>query len=184
MLIDAGCDSEDIKTISSFIRENNITVKGILLTHGHYDHIISIDELKKLLSALVYSHEAEKVILEEPSLNLSTRIGMNIMFTPDKLFNDGDVFKLRSANLKVLHTPGHTTGGLCYYDEDNGVLFAGDTLFKDSIGRADLPSGSHSNLIRNITERLFTLPGDTAVYPGHGPSTTIGYEKQHNPFVK
>jgi len=112
VLIDAGCDSEDIKTISSFIRENNITVKGILLTHGHYDHIISIDELKKLLSALVYSHEAEKVILEEPSLNLSTRIGMNIMFTPDKLFNDGDVFKLRSANLKVLHTPGHTTGGL------------------------------------------------------------------------
>ncbi|MCL2360119.1 MAG: MBL fold metallo-hydrolase [Candidatus Bathyarchaeota archaeon] len=182
-LIDAGCSKEDIKAVSAFIYENNITVKGILITHGHGDHLVAADELKNLTSAAVYCHEAEKEMLMTPSLNLSTSVGMSISVTPEHLLNDTDIFKFGGITLKILHTPGHTPGGVCYYDEENGVLFAGDTLFKNSIGRTDLPAGCHDTLIKNIKEKLVALPDDTKVYPGHGPSTTIGHEKQHNPFV-
>ena len=184
VIIDAGCSEGDVTTVAAFLRENDIIVKGILLTHGHYDHIIAVDKLKSLTAATVCSHCAETQMLENPALNLSTRIGMDLVVVPVKLFSDGDVFEFGGASLKIIHTPGHTAGGVCYYDSENGNLFTGDTLFRQSVGRTDLFAGSHHDLVTNISKKLFTLPDATIVYPGHGASTTIGYEKANNPFVK
>ena len=184
VIIDAGCSNADMKGISAFISENNISIKGILLTHGHYDHIIAIDEVKKITSAPVYSHEAEVRMLENPDINLSSlRINKNLMVTPDHILKDGDVLQLADTVLRILHIPGHTPGGVCYYDEKNGNLFTGDVLFKESIGRTDLPAGNHSELINNIAEKIMTLPDDTKAYPGHGSCTAVGHEKERNPFL-
>ena len=183
VIIDAGCNTKDITTLSSVISENNITIKAILLTHGHYDHIIAIDELKTLTGAVVYSHEAEKPLLEDPALNLSVKIGRAITVTPCKSFKDGDTFPLGDTALTVLHTPGHTQGGACYYDAKHGNLFAGDVLFMGSIGRSDLPQGNTVTLLDSIKSKLLTLPESTKVYPGHGMATTIGREKVSNPFL-
>ena len=179
VLIDAGCSKADIDAVASFIGEDRIKVKGILLTHGHFDHIIAVDELKNLTSAVVCSHEMEKQVLENPDINLSVRFGMDIAVTPGQLFNDNDIFQFGNTTLKVIHTPGHTSGGVCYYDEENGNLFAGDTLFKASMGRTDLPTGDNGELVKSIVGKLLTLPDDTKVYSGHGTSTSIGREKRH-----
>lgn len=184
VIIDAGCSDKDIAAISAAIKDSNITVKAVLLTHGHYDHIIAVDEIKILTGAMVYGYETEKVLLEEPELNLSVKLGKAITITPDRLFKDGEVFELGDAALMVIHTPGHTQGGACYYDEKNGNLFAGDVLFMGSIGRSDLPGGDSDVLIDSIKAKLLSLPEDTKVYPGHGMATTIGREKDSNPFVR
>lgn len=184
VLIDSGCNKEDRYTIESIIRENNITIKAILLTHGHYDHIIGVDELRKLTSATIYCHKAEKQMLENPDLNLSVRFGIEAQVMPDQLLSDEDKFRFGNTTLKVIHTPGHTPGGVCFYDEGNRNLFSGDTLFDDSIGRTDLPSGDHALLVNSINTKLMSLPDDTIVYSGHGAKTTIGKEKKSNQFLK
>lgn len=192
IIIDAGCSEADKKAIASYIEETNITVQGILLTHGHYDHIIALatDGLKNLAQiqapnqALIYCHEEEKQVMENPNINLSAFTGDNIKISPDHLFKDSDIFQFGNVKLKVLHIPGHTPGGCCYYDEENSILFPGDTLFKESIGRTDFPLGDHQILIDSISKKLLVLPNDTKVYPGHGPATTIGHEKDRNPFLK
>ena len=184
VLIDSGCSEADKNAIAAIIAENNITVKGILLTHGHYDHITAIDEMRVLTSAEVCSHEAEKDVLENPNLNLSVNMGMKLSVTPENFFVDGDGFQVGDIKLKLLHTPGHTPGGVCYFDEKNGNLFSGDTLFQESIGRSDFPLGNHQELLGSIMKKLMTLPDNTKVYPGHGPSTTVGHEKQNNPFLR
>ena len=183
VLIDAGCSDADAKALASFIEENNIAVKAILLTHGHYDHIIGAFKAKHLTDADIYCHEAEKDALENAETNRSAIHGINIEVTPDKLLADGDKIKVGNAVLRVLHTPGHTPGCVCFYDEAHGNLFSGDTLFRETIGRTDFPSGSHEELIRHLKAKLLTLPDDTRVYPGHGGSTSIGHEKKFNPFV-
>lgn len=184
VLIDAGCSTADETAIMEELGKNNITVKAILLTHGHYDHITGVPRLKSLTNAKVYCHVSEKQMLENSDLNRSCMTPWEVEVTPDEVFNDGDVFSFGKIALKVLHTPGHTPGGVCYYHEESGQLYAGDTLFKTSIGRTDLPLGDHEKLIRNITTKLLTLPTETIVYPGHGPSTDIGYEKKFNPFLR
>jgi len=183
ILIDAGCSTADKKAIISTVNENNITVKAILLTHGHYDHITAADSMKSLTGAEVYSHVSEKQILADPNLNLSCRTATEVIIVPDKFFNDSDIFKFGEYTLKVIHTPGHTPGGVCYYNAESKVLFAGDTLFKGSVGRADLPMGDFAKLTRNITAKLLSLPEETIVYAGHGENTTIGREKKFNPYV-
>ena len=184
VIIDAGCSEADISALSSFINEGNITIRWLLLTHGHFDHIIAAGEIAGITSATVCAHEAEKEMLKAPDINLSPRIGRELIVKPGIFFNDGCDINFGGAKLKILHTPGHTPGGVCYYDGANNNLFTGDTLFKESIGRTDLPAGNQDELIRNIKQKLLTLPGCTNVYPGHGPSTTISREKQHNPFIK
>jgi len=183
VLIDAGCNEADEKAIMQTINNEGITLKAILLTHGHYDHITGVEKMKNLTGAPVYSHISEKQVLENPDLNLSCRILTKLSVTPDALFNDGDIFQFGGCTLKVLHTPGHTPGGVCYYDADGGSLFSGDTLFATSIGRTDFPMGDHAQLIRNISAKLLTLPDNTVVYPGHGGTTTIGREKVSNPYL-
>lgn len=176
VLIDAGCSAADQAAIASAIKD--IKIKAILLTHGHYDHITAAEEMKDLTGSELYCHESEKPMLESPGLNLSFRTGKEIKISPDQLLKDGDIIRFGNTELKVLHTPGHTAGGVCYYDEENGNLFSGDTLFLGDVGRTDLPGGDHSTLVSGIKAKLLVLPDSTAVYPGHDSSTTIGAERR------
>ena len=183
VLIDAGCNEADSSDIAAFLQEKGIAVKAILLTHGHFDHIIAAEEMRALTNAELYCHALEKPMLEDHELNLSTMIKKKLHVTPDKILQDGDVLRFGNITLEVLHTPGHTPGGVCYLDRENGNLFTGDTLFRESVGRTDLPQGNSKTLKKSITDKLLTLPGSTNVYPGHGSSSTVAHEKQNNPFV-
>lgn len=170
--------------ISRKLQEQGLALKGILLTHGHGDHIMAVEELRSAHKVPVLAHEAEEKLLADPSLNLSFNIFRKKISIPvDELLKDGDIVELAGLSLKVLHTPGHTLGGCCYYSEADGVLISGDTLFCGSVGRTDFPGGSMSTLVRAIREKLLVLPDETRVYPGHSEMTTIGQEKKWNPFL-
>ena len=155
---------------------------AILLTHGHFDHIMALNELKKRYNVPVYAHEEEEDVLKQSSLNMSGMIGQIYTTQADIYVKDGEHLKLAGLDIIVLHTPGHTKGGVCYYLPEEKVLMSGDTLFHCSIGRTDFPTGSMSQLVRSVKEQLFVLPDDVQVYPGHDSVTSIGYEKQYNPF--
>ena len=168
--------------ISNVIEENGCTLKAILLTHGHFDHIMALNDLKKRYNVPVYAHEEEEDVLKQSSLNLSGSIGQIYTTQADVYVKDGEHLKLAGLDVIVLYTPGHTKGGVCYYFPEEKVLMSGDTLFHCSIGRTDFPTGSMSQLGRSVKEQLFVLPDDVQVYPGHDSVTSIGYEKQYNPF--
>ena len=168
--------------ISNVIEENGCTLKAILLTHGHFDHIMALNDLKKKYNVPVYVHEEEEDVLKQSSLNLSGSIGQIYTTQADVYVKDGEHLKLAGLDVIVLYTPGHTKGGVCYYFPEEKVLMSGDTLFHCSIGRTDFPTGSMSQLVRSVKEQLFVLPDDVQVYPGHDSVTSIGYEKQYNPF--
>ena len=168
--------------ISNVIEENVCTLKAILLTHGHFDHIMALNELKKRYNVPVYAHEEEEDVLKQSSLNMSGMIGQIYTTQADIYVKDGEHLKLAGLDIIVLHTPGHTKGSVCYYLPEEKVLMSGDTLFHCSIGRTDFPTGSMSQLVRSVKEQLFVLPDDVQVYPGHDSVTSIGYEKQYNPF--
>lgn len=165
-------------------RELGITPEAILLTHGHFDHILATDDIRRAFRCKVYAGREEEAMLEDPSLNLSGSFGGDQMgFEADYLARDGEVLDLIGYRWKVIFTPGHTAGSVCYWVEKEAVLISGDTLFADSLGRTDLPTASSSAIVTSILEKLFVLPEDTMVYPGHGDPTTIGHEKQYNPVA-
>lgn len=156
---------------------------AILLTHGHFDHIYGVKKLKAKAGCKVYAFEAEKELLEDPHVNCSNSVGRPEIVVPDYFFKDGEECEFASIKIKVIHTPGHTEGSCCFYVKEAGILVAGDTLFCESVGRSDLPTGSTRKLINSIKEKLCILPDNTRVYPGHGGSTTIINEKENNPFI-
>ena len=165
--------------------DEGLLLKAVFLTHGHGDHIRAVNDLKKELGIPVYACEAEDELLQDPNQNLSLALfGKPITAKADILVKDGQEIEAAGMRFQVLHTPGHTKGGCCYYQEDAHALFSGDTLFCCSVGRTDFPGGSMSEIVRSIQEKLLVLPEDTIVYPGHGESSSIGYERQYNPYVK
>ena len=166
------------------IRNTGLIVKAVLLTHGHFDHIMGLGGFLREFPVPVYAHEAEKELLEDAQLNSSAFMGgQSYTFSGAEYVKDGQELDIAGMKLRVIYTPGHTIGGCCYYIEKEAVLFSGDTLFHASVGRTDLPTGSMGQLVRSIKEKLLVLPDETEVYPGHMEETSIGYEKKYNPFV-
>lgn len=180
LIVDPGAAAVQL---AGKVKEHGLTPAGILLTHGHFDHASAAEELAELLDVKVYAHEAEKETLETPGINLSGWEGKADVYHADVYVRDEQELELAGFRNKVLFTPGHTVGGCCFYFEEQGVLFSGDTLFEGSIGRTDFPKGSASLLIRAIKEKLLILPDETSVYPGHGEMTSIGMERMNNPFL-
>lgn len=165
------------------IKSEGLKIEAVLLTHGHFDHIMGLDGFLKEYDVPVYLHRDDEQLIKDPGLNQSGVYTSGYTFGSATYIEDNETLKTAGFEFKVLHTPGHTPGGVCYYAEAEKVLFSGDTLFQSSVGRTDFPLGSMSDLVRGIREKLMVLPDDVFVYPGHMGETTIGYEKSHNPFL-
>ena len=180
LIIDPG---DNAARIVQIIKEDGVVPVAVLLTHGHFDHAMAAQEVAEQYGIKIYAHETEKETLETPQINLSGMIGRTLTFHADCYVKDGEILNLAGFEIRVLHTPGHTQGGVSYYVEKEGVLFSGDTLFCCSVGRSDFATSSTSALIRSIKEKLFLLPDETKVFPGHMGATTIGNEKVNNPYV-
>lgn len=176
--------AEDGTYIVNQCRELGLTPEAILLTHGHFDHIMAAEDVRRTFDIKIYASVIEDTMLSDPSLNLSKGFtGTSVGFHGDKLLKDGDRLDLIGFQWQVIETPGHTTGSVCYYVPEEKVVFAGDTLFSGSYGRTDLPTGSSAQIVTSILDKVFALPEDTAVYPGHGEATLIGDEKKNNPIT-
>ena len=181
LVIDPGLEAGEL---IEFLDEKKLNPITVLLTHGHIDHIAGVSALRNRYPEIkVYIHNLDAEMLTEPKINLSAMTGSAFVTeAEDVSLKERDIIDLAGVKLLVLHTPGHTPGGISLYSKEDGVVFVGDTLFADSIGRTDFPGGSTSQLLGSVREKLFTLPEETQVYPGHGPATTIAAEKAHNPF--
>lgn len=181
-IIDPGTNYTDINT---YIEDKNLIVKGILLTHGHFDHIVSVNRLMKEYECNVYIHEFERDFLFDPNLNLSG-LTYNRVIIKNKdaviTFTENLQLKLGRETIKIIHTPGHTRGSVCY--KYKNFLYSGDTLFKGSIGRTDLPTSNKSDIQRSVNKIVRLCRDNMIVYPGHGHFTTILNEKYDNPYVK
>ena len=181
LIVDPGECPDRLLTRISMMEYKPI---GILLTHGHFDHIRGVERMRKEYDIPVYAYEKEQTILEDPMMNVSAYYGPSVVVKDVNYLKDNDVLELAGCKIKVFATPGHTVGGCCYYIEEDSILFSGDTLFCCSVGRSDFPTGNFAQMEQAIRERLFVLPDDTKVYPGHMETTSIEYEKSHNPFVR
>lgn len=181
IFVDPGDRGADIY---SALKGKGLSVAAILLTHGHFDHIWGAEKLRELSGAKIYALDAEKVVCQDAYVNVSAQAGRKATIAPDEWLTDGQELSIAGITLTVIATPGHTIGSCCYYVPEADFLIAGDTLFAGSVGRTDFPTGSMSKLVRSIKDKLFVLPDKTKVYPGHGEETTIGREKQYNPFCQ
>lgn len=179
MVIDPGGNADDLL---EFINRNKYDIEYIVLTHGHADHIGGVIELKEALNVPVMAHSSEAELLSDSDKNLSNQMAMDaVEIVPSILLNEGDKFNLGNLEVNILHTPGHTEGGMCL--KIGNDLFAGDTLFKGSVGRGDLHGGNSEVLIDSIKKKLLTLNDDVKVWPGHGEATTVGEERLFNQFL-
>ncbi len=185
-IVDASFQPEDL---IQFVRAHALRPERLILTHAHVDHMAGIDEIVEALGSMpVAQHESEREWLSNAALNLSVGLGEPIVSRrkprPDEVLIDGQELVLGTSRWRVLHTPGHSPGSVALWCGAAGLVLAGDTLFAGSIGRTDFPGSDHATLVRSIRERLYTLPEQTRVCPGHGPATTIGRERRTNPYVR
>lgn len=181
VVVDPG---DEVDRILAQVQQRGLSISAIINTHGHFDHVGGNRQLTQATGAPLYIHQADVPLLERvaKTAGMYGLPGENSP-QPDRLLEDGMQIEFGTHRLQVIHTPGHTQGGCCLYLEAENKLIAGDTLFADGVGRTDLPGGSHQQLVASIKTRLFTLPDQVQVYPGHGPTTTIGHEKRHNPYL-
>lgn len=180
VVVDPGGDGDEIVAA---IKKEGITIDAIFITHGHSDHIMGLNEVRKATGAKVYISAEDAEMLMKAGSNLSAYMGVAAAFDPaDLFFKDGDTVTEAGLDFKVLATPGHTLGGVCLVCDD--VVFCGDTVFAESIGRTDLPGGSYEQILNSIKEKILTLPDEVKLLPGHGPATTVGWEKRRNPFLQ
>jgi glyoxylase-like metal-dependent hydrolase (beta-lactamase superfamily II) len=186
VIVDAGCyDRFEQETLRDFITENKLTVKALLSTHSHIDHVLGNAFVKRTFGIKLYQHPIDAETLRAVPL-YAPMYGFPMFEASEaeEFLNESDVFSFGNTKLKVLFVPGHAPGHIAFYNEAEKYVIGGDVLFYQSIGRTDLPGGDFKTLINSIQTRLFTLPDDTKILPGHGPETTIGFEKKYNPFLK
>lgn len=173
----------DVDKIIEVLEDNDFKLEYIILTHAHGDHVGGVEELREKTGAPVYMHKDDHNMLKNSRINHSVSIsGIKVEIEADYFVKDGDSLELGNLMLSIIHTPGHTQGGICIQVEN--VLLSGDTLFANSIGRSDLEGGNQEQLIESIKNKLFTLSEELTVLPGHGPATTIRIEKLTNPYVR
>ena len=185
-IIDAGMsNNKENAYVSDFITKENLQLKYALQTHMHFDHIWGLSFIKETYGLRPLCHIADESIYSEvPEMTSMFRLSMNWNLPAiERYIDEGETLMLGNTTIKVMHTPGHTPGGLCYYIESAHTLFTGDTLFKGSIGRTDLPGGNLSDEMKSIKEKILVLPKDTIIYSGHGLESNVGWEIQHNPFL-
>ena len=181
VIIDPAADS---RRITEEISALGVTPEAILLTHGHFDHMLAAESLKNGYQIPICVHKADAELVKHPNLNCSQQfLHMSFAISADEELEDGQNLRFLDGALTVISTPGHTEGSCCYYAQKENILFSGDTLFRESVGRTDLPTGRAAQLPVSIKEKLFVLPDNTLVLSGHGEQTTIGEEKQYNPYV-
>ena len=186
LVLDPGCYEDfEKKELTDFIKTNKLKPIAIINTHCHIDHVLGNDYLKKIYDIPLWIPATEKNLLKSVATYAPT---MGIQdyqeAEPDKLLSEKDVITFGSEKLEILYAPGHSEGHLMFYHAAEKSLMAGDVIFRESIGRTDLPGGNFKTLEESIKNQVFTLPEVVEIYPGHGPSTTVGHEKKHNPFVK
>ncbi|MEZ0343536.1 MAG: MBL fold metallo-hydrolase [Caldimicrobium sp.] len=185
LIIDPG---DNDPRITKTVEKLGLKPKYILGTHGHPDHILGADYLRKTFKIPFLLHRDDEKFFRDPQNFITFKIwGFPENPKADAVFEDGAVLNFGKSYLRVIHTPGHSPGSVCFYNDKEGIIFTGDTLFVEGIGRADLPGGSYKILMRSIQEKLLTLPEETIIYPGHDygpkPISTIGHEKRFNPFL-
>jgi len=185
VIVDAGCFFEnERRELDRFIESNGLKPVRLINTHCHFDHIMGITHCRAKYKIQFEAHAAEAILVENAAEHGDLfGIPMEPVEAPDAFFKEGDRITFGNSYLEVIESPGHSPGGVVFYNPEQKILIAGDVLFYGSIGRTDLPGGSFEQLTGNIKTKLLTLPEETVVYCGHGPETTIGYEKRNNPFL-
>lgn len=180
IVIDPG---EETEKIAAYIGKKGLKNEGILLTHGHFDHITGISGLLSLVGGKVYAYETERELMMDPRQNGSVMMGYELAMEPERLLRDGQVLNIAGMDFKVIHTPGHTKGSCCFYSEEDKILFSGDTIFMESVGRTDFPTGNARELMDSVRNKVLSLSPDVTIYPGHGPETDVAYEMANNPYA-
>ena len=188
VVIDAACFYADEKEILiNYILDHDFVVKHLLNTHLHFDHLFGVNTLTSQFGLTMECHQADLFLLDDipAQMQMFGLTGSNDNFRPEtvKYLQEGERVDFGNQSFKIIHVPGHSPGSIAFYHEKEGSLFSGDILFHGSIGRTDLAGGDYDTLVTGIQSKLFTLPDETRVYAGHGPATTIGFEKKNNPFV-